>query len=102
MAGSLELADHQYCTLKILLIVHPLFYTCMQFCKVIINQSINHVFSMVHVYNEVANQDSQRKKSLKCKPVDIPVFFWRSVNNIIMVLTKTQNILILKQSLNST
>ena len=32
-----------------------------------------HVFSMVHVYNEVANQDSQRKKSLKCKPVDIPV-----------------------------
>ena len=36
---------------------------------------------MVHVYNEVANQDSQRKKSLKCKPVDIPVFFWRSVGN---------------------
>ena len=51
---------------------------------------------MVHVYNEVANQDSRRKKSLKCKPVDIPVFFWRSVDNIIMVLTKTQ---ILKQSL---
>ena len=51
---------------------------------------------MVHVYNEVANQDSQRKKSLKCKPVDIPVFLWRSVDNIIMVLTKTQNILILK------
>ena len=45
---------------------------------------------MVHVYNEVANQDSQKKKSLKCKPVDIPVFFWRSVDNIIMVLTKTQ------------
>ena len=54
---------------------------------------------MVHVYNEVANQDSQRKKSLNCIPVDIPVFFWRSVDNIIMVLTKTQNILILKQSL---
>ena len=54
---------------------------------------------MVHVYNEVANQDSQRKKSLKCKPVDIPVFFWRNVDNIIMVLTETQNILILKQSL---
>ena len=51
---------------------------------------------MVHVYNEVANQDSQRKKSLKCKLVDIPVFFWRSVDNIIMVLTK---ILLLKQSL---
>ena len=48
-----------------------------------------YVFSMVHVYNEVANQDSQRKKSLKCIPVDIPVFFWRSVDNIIMVLTKT-------------
>ena len=44
---------------------------------------------MVHVYNEIANQDSQSRKSLKCKPVDIPVFFWRSVdNNIIMVLTK--------------
>ena len=28
-----------------------------------------------------------------------PVFFWRSVDNIIMVLTKTQKILILKQSL---
>ena len=54
---------------------------------------------MVHVYNEVANQDSQRRKSLKCKPVDIPIFFWRNVDNIIMVLTKTQNILILKQSL---
>ena len=49
---------------------------------------------MVHVYNEVANQDLQRRKSLKCKPVDIPVFFWRSVDNIIMVLTKSQNILI--------
>ena len=49
---------------------------------------------MVHVYNVVANQDLQRKKSLKCKPVDIPVFFWRSVDNIIMVLTKSQNILI--------
>ena len=22
------------------------------------------------IYNEVANQDSQRRKSLKCKPVD--------------------------------
>ena len=54
---------------------------------------------MVHVYNEVANQDLQRRKSLKCIPVDIPVFFWRSVDNIIMVLTKTQNIPILKQSL---
>ena len=54
---------------------------------------------MVHVYNEVANQDLQRRKSLKYKPVDIPVFFWRSVDNIIMVPTKTQNILILKQSL---
>ena len=53
---------------------------------------------MVHVYNEVANQDLQWK-SLKCKPVDIPVFFWRSVDNIIMVLTKTQNILILRHSL---
>ena len=42
---------------------------------------------MVHVYNEVANQDLQRRKSLKCKPVDIPVYFWRSVDNIIMVLT---------------
>ena len=42
MVGSLELADHQYCILKILLIVLPLFYTCMQYCKVIINQSINH------------------------------------------------------------
>ena len=52
---------------------------------------------MIHVYNEVANQDSQRRKSLKCKPVDIPVFFWRSVDNIIMV--KTKGILILKQSL---
>ena len=49
---------------------------------------------MVHVYNEVANQDLQRRKSLKCKPVDIPVFFWRSVDNIKMVLTKSQNILI--------
>ena len=39
---------------------------------------------MVHVYNEVANQDSQRKKSLKYKPVDIPVFFWRSVDNNII------------------
>ena len=45
---------------------------------------------MVLVYNEVANQDSQGKKSLKCKPVGIPVFFWRSVDNIIMVLTKTR------------
>ena len=58
---------------------------------------------MFHVYNEVANQDSQRRKSLKYKPVDIPVdipvFFWRSVDNIIMVLSKTLNILILKQSL---
>ena len=44
---------------------------------------------MVHVYNEVANQDLYRRKSLKYKPVDIPVFFWRSVDNIIMVLTKT-------------
>ena len=49
---------------------------------------------MVHVYNEVANQDLQRRKSLKCKPVDIPVFFWRSVDNIIMVPTISQNILI--------
>ena len=54
---------------------------------------------MVHVYNEVANQDLQKRKPLKCIPVDIPVFFWRSVDNIIMVLTKTQNNLILKQSL---
>ena len=44
---------------------------------------------MVHVY-KITNQDSQRRKSLKCKPVDIPVFFWRSVDNIIMVLTKTK------------
>ena len=44
---------------------------------------------MVYVYNEVANQDSQRRKSLKCKTEDILVFFWRSVDNI----------LILKQSL---
>ena len=51
------------------------------------------------IYNEVANQDSQRRKSLKCKSVDIPVFFWRSLDNIIMVLTKTQSILILKQSI---
>ena len=58
-----------------------------------------HVFSMVHVYNEVANEDLQRRKSLKCLPADFPVFFWRSVDNIIMVLIKTQNILILKQSL---
>ena len=49
---------------------------------------------MVHVYNEIANQDLQRRKSLKCKPVNIPVFFWRSVDNIITVLTKSQNILI--------
>ena len=49
---------------------------------------------MVHVYNEMAYQDLQRRKSLKCKPVDIPVFFWRSVDNIITVLTKSQNILI--------
>ena len=53
-----------------------------------------HVFSMAHVYNEVANQDLQRRKSLNCKPVDIPVFFWKSVDSIIMVLTKLQNILI--------
>ena len=51
---------------------------------------------MVNVYDEVANQDLQRRKSLKCMPVNIPAFFWRSVDNIIMVLTKTQNILILK------
>ena len=49
---------------------------------------------MVHVYNEMANQDLQRRKPLKCKPVDIPVFLWRSVDNIITVLTKSQNILI--------
>ena len=53
---------------------------------------------MVHVYNEVANQDSQRRKSLKCKPVDIPVFFWRSVDYHNGAY-KTQNILILKQLL---
>ena len=47
---------------------------------------------MVHVYNEVANQDLQRRKSPKCKPVDIPIFLWGSVDNIIMVLTKSQNV----------
>ena len=56
---------------------------------------------MVHVYNEVANQDSRRKKSLKCVPVDIPVFFWRSVDNIIIngLQKHNINILILKQLL---
>ena len=58
-----------------------------------------HIFSMVHVYNEVANQDSQRRKSLKCKPVDIPVFFWRSVDNNHNGAYKNKNNLILKQSL---
>ena len=48
---------------------------------------------MVHVYNEMANQDLQRRKSLKCKPVDIPVLLWRSIDNIITVLAKSQNIL---------
>ena len=47
---------------------------------------------MVHVYNEVANQDLQRRKSPKCKPVDNPIFFWGNVDNIIMVLTKSQNV----------
>ena len=55
------------------------------------------LYSMVHVHNEVTNQDSQRRKSLKFKPVDIASSIL--LEKRIMVLTKTQNILILKQSL---
>ena len=44
---------------------------------------------MVHVYDEVANQDSQKRKSLKCKPVDIPVFFHNGAYSNTETVTST-------------